>query len=473
MDHKWRASDLGPARDEAESGLGSSPSEVLGLKTDAGGVTRNAQSRSARATRRIGLWAESDYPHLKGVLDVKDFNERQSGQRTLDDDRLAELIEIISRHRLGLLNTEPDVLGRAYEYLLRKFAEGQGQSAGEFYTPKEVGWLMAELINPTPYSTIYDPTCGSGELLIKPRLLYEQRHPDQISKAPKLFGQELNPVTFARAKMNMFLHDFTDARFAIGDTFRNPGFAAKGAGLRRFDYFVANPMLNSDDGRAQLLGKAKTSSGLHSINSRLVADLKVPLPPRSEQDEITSVFSSCNNVISGLERETRARRTHDRQLVSRTINRIRGNRMSERSAVQNPMLKYASQIGWEYVDREEALRLRGGDTGICFTEILESQLLHLNSGVVNIDRTADIIRRLNLLQPTIEGNRDSLAWMQGEQSVFVSEENRERNVNLIDFETIDNNVFHVTDEWTQRGARFTNRGDVVHSGRCCRNQSSW
>ena len=69
MDHKWRANDLGPARDEAESGLGSGPSEVLGLKTDAGGITRNAQSRSARATRRIGLWAESDYP-----LANKDFS---------------------------------------------------------------------------------------------------------------------------------------------------------------------------------------------------------------------------------------------------------------------------------------------------------------------------------------------------------------------------------------------------------------
>jgi type I restriction enzyme M protein len=186
-------------------------------------------------------------PDLKGVLDVKDFNERQSGQRTLDDDRLAHLIEIISRHRLGLRNTEPDVLGRAYEYLLRKFAEGQGQSAGEFYTPKEVGWLMAELMNPTPYATIYDPACGSGGLLIKARLLFEQHHPDQKSKAPKLFGQELNPVTFAMAKMNMFLHDYTDALFAIGDTFRNPGFAAKGAGLRRFDYVVANPMWNQDN----------------------------------------------------------------------------------------------------------------------------------------------------------------------------------------------------------------------------------
>jgi type I restriction enzyme M protein len=89
-------------------------------------------------------------PPLQGVLDVKDYNERQSGQRSLDDDRLAALIEVITRHRLGLRNTEPDILGRAYEYLLRKFAEGQGQSAGEYYTPKEVGWLMAELLNPAP-----------------------------------------------------------------------------------------------------------------------------------------------------------------------------------------------------------------------------------------------------------------------------------------------------------------------------------
>jgi type I restriction enzyme M protein len=89
-------------------------------------------------------------PPLQGVLDVKDYNERQSGQRSLDDDRLAALIEVITRHRLGLRNTEPDILGRAYEYLLRKFAEGQGQSADEYYTPKEVGWLMAELLNPAP-----------------------------------------------------------------------------------------------------------------------------------------------------------------------------------------------------------------------------------------------------------------------------------------------------------------------------------
>jgi type I restriction enzyme M protein len=186
-------------------------------------------------------------PDLQGVLDIKDYNERQSGQRTLDDDRLALLIEVVSRHRLGLRNAEPDILGRAYEYLLRKFAEGQGQSAGEFYTPKEVGWLMAHLIDAQPYRTVYDPTCGSAGLLIKCRLLFEQRHQEQKEKAPHLFGQELNPVTFAMAKMNMFLHDYTDSTFQIGDTFTKPGFASEGAGLRKFDYVVANPMWNQDN----------------------------------------------------------------------------------------------------------------------------------------------------------------------------------------------------------------------------------
>ena len=186
-------------------------------------------------------------PRLQGVLDVEDFNERQSGQRIIDDERLEKLIEIISQHRLGLEDAEPDILGRAYEYLLRKFAEGQGQSAGEFYTPKEVGWLMARLINPEPYTTIYDPACGSGGLLIKPRLLFEQTHPDEKSQSPQIYGQELTPTTYAMAKMNAFLHDFIGADIKIGDTFRNPRFVANNSALQRFDYVVANPMWNQKE----------------------------------------------------------------------------------------------------------------------------------------------------------------------------------------------------------------------------------
>ncbi len=97
-------------------------------------------------------------PARQGVIDIVDFNATVSGQSILDDGKLWALIEIISRHRLGLNDTEPDILGRAYEYLLRKFAKGQGQSASEFYTPEGTGWLIARLLNPQPGQSADDPT---------------------------------------------------------------------------------------------------------------------------------------------------------------------------------------------------------------------------------------------------------------------------------------------------------------------------
>ena len=106
---------------------------------------------------------------------------------------------------------------------------------------------MAHLINPEPYTTIYDPTCGSGGLLIKGRLLFEQTHPDEKSQAPQIYGQELTPTTYAMAKMNAFLHDFIGAELRIGDTFRNPRFVADDSTLQRFDYVLANPMWNQKE----------------------------------------------------------------------------------------------------------------------------------------------------------------------------------------------------------------------------------
>jgi type I restriction enzyme R subunit len=135
--------------------------------------------------------------------------------------------------------------------------------------------------------------------------------------------------------------------------------------------------------------------------------------------------------------------------------------MSERSAVQNPMLKYAEQIGWEYVRPDDALSLRSGDEGLYFKGILEAQLVRLNPRIVDASRTEDILRRLKVLKPTIVGNREAHSWLRGEQSVFVPDEKRERNVRLIDFEHPENNVFHVSDEWWQKSAVFRNRADVV------------
>jgi len=177
-------------------------------------------------------------PSLQGVIDIVDFNATVSGQRIIEDGRLSTLIEILSRHPLGLKDVEPDILGRAYEYLLRKFAEGQGSSAGEFFTPQEVGWLIARLLRPAEGMTIYDPACGSGGLLVKAELVVKEATP-KLKKPMHLYGQELNHVTYAIAKMNMIIHDM-EGEVAIGDTLRNPKFL-NGSKVQTFDLVAANP----------------------------------------------------------------------------------------------------------------------------------------------------------------------------------------------------------------------------------------
>jgi type I restriction enzyme M protein len=182
-------------------------------------------------------------PPLQGVIDIVDFNATVSGQRIIEEARLSSLIEILSRHPLGLKDVEADILGRAYEYLLRKFAEGQGSSAGEFFTPQEVGWLIARLLRPAEGMSIYDPACGSAGLLVKAELVVKEASP-KVKRPLRLFGQELNHITYAIAKMNMIIHDM-EGEVAIGDTLRNAKFLS-GPKLKRFDLVAANPMWNQD-----------------------------------------------------------------------------------------------------------------------------------------------------------------------------------------------------------------------------------
>jgi type I restriction enzyme M protein len=149
-------------------------------------------------------------PLLNGIINRVDFNATTHGQRDLDDDRLSNLIEAISAKPLGLADVEPDIIGRSYEYLIRKFAEGSGQSAGEFYTPTEVGFVIARIMDPEPGIDIYDPCCGSAGLLIKCELVLQEKMNVRSRKtfAPaKLYGQENEPGTWAMANMNMIIHD--------------------------------------------------------------------------------------------------------------------------------------------------------------------------------------------------------------------------------------------------------------------------
>jgi type I restriction enzyme M protein len=185
---------------------------------------------------------------LKGIIDRVDFNATTHGQRDIDDDRLSNLIERISEKRLGLNDVEPDIIGRSYEYLIRKFAEGSGQSAGEFYTPAEVGLVMARIMDAEPGMDIYDPCCGSAGLLIKCELVLQEKMSLRSRKtfAPaRLYGQESEPGTWAMANMNMIIHDM-EGEIQIGDAFRKPKFR-QGNRLRTFDRAVANPMWNQTE----------------------------------------------------------------------------------------------------------------------------------------------------------------------------------------------------------------------------------
>lgn len=184
-------------------------------------------------------------PLLKGIIDRVDFNATTHGVRDLDDHRLSNLIETISSKRLGLEDVEPDIIGRSYEYLIRKFAEGSGRSAGEFYTPTEVGFVIARIMDPQKNMEIYDPCCGSAGLLIKCRLIAEEKgRRKKESALIKLYGQESEPGTWAMANMNMIIHDM-EGEIQIGDTFRNPKFRDRNR-LRTFDRVVSNPMWNQD-----------------------------------------------------------------------------------------------------------------------------------------------------------------------------------------------------------------------------------
>jgi type I restriction enzyme M protein len=214
-------------------------------------ITRRAAGLGEYLTDAVRAVAREN-SRLHSVINVTDFNATTSGQRILDDDRLATLVGILSRQRLGLDDVEPDLLGRAYEYLLRKFAEGSGSSAGEFFTPPEVARLMARVLDPEPGQTVYDPCCGSGGLLIKAhqRLVDKygvqkngrKRLPDELAPL-QLFGQDIGPEKFAMTRMVAVIHDM-EAEVVLSDTMRRPAFTAADGSLRRFDLVTANPMWN-------------------------------------------------------------------------------------------------------------------------------------------------------------------------------------------------------------------------------------
>ncbi|MGL4431697.1 MAG: type I restriction-modification system subunit M [Plesiomonas shigelloides] len=182
---------------------------------------------------------------LKGVFQHISFNTHKLGDEKQKNDILRHLLEYFGQptlslrpSRIGSLN----VIGNAYEYLIKHFAAGCGKSAGEFYTPAEVSDLLSILLAPQEGNAICDPACGSGSLLMKCGKQVQKNF--NGSKKYALYGQEAVGLTWSLAKMNMFLHGEDNHRIEWGDTIRNPKLQDANGGLLQFDVVIANPPFN-------------------------------------------------------------------------------------------------------------------------------------------------------------------------------------------------------------------------------------
>ncbi|HII00104.1 TPA: type I restriction-modification system subunit M [Methanosarcinaceae archaeon] len=202
----------------------------------------------------------------------------------LSDELLIDLIEHFSPLKLSKSNVEPDILGQAYEYLIKKFADLTNRKAGEFYTPRPVVHLMGSILKPQEKETIYDPACGSGGTLLESYHYVKKSGGD--SRTIKLYGQEKNLTTSSISRINLFLHDIKEFQIHRGDTLREPSFS-KGDRLDQFDIVIANPPFSLD--------KWGHESWLQDPYSRNIAGT----PPKSNGD-----YAWVQHMITSMKPET-------------------------------------------------------------------------------------------------------------------------------------------------------------------------
>ncbi|WP_282145466.1 type I restriction-modification system subunit M [Alteromonas stellipolaris] len=209
---------------------------------------RHKAGNGQRIDQALHAIEEATGGKLKNVFQDISFNTDKLGQEKQKNDILRHLLEDFGKEVLDLRPSRVgslDIIGNAYEYLIKLFAAGSGKSAGEFYTPPEVSDLLAAILDPQEGDQICDPACGSGSLLMKCGRMI--RNNFNGSKKYALFGQEAIGSTWALAKMNMFLHGEDNHRIEWGDTIRHPLLLDKeGKGLLHFDVVTANPPFSLD-----------------------------------------------------------------------------------------------------------------------------------------------------------------------------------------------------------------------------------
>jgi type I restriction enzyme M protein len=202
---------------------------------DVRAAPKNVGSALAKAMRGVEA---ANQKHLYGVFGDAAWTNKER----LPDELLKDLIEHFSALDIGNQRVASDVMGDAYEYLIKQFADATNKKAGEFYTPRSVVRLMVDILDPKEGETIYDPACGTGGMLLAAVEHVRERGGDPRTFFGRLYGQEKNLTTASVARMNLFLHGIEDFVIERGDTLRNPVFTdASTGGLATFDVVIANP----------------------------------------------------------------------------------------------------------------------------------------------------------------------------------------------------------------------------------------
>ena len=198
-------------------------------------VRARSENLGAAIVEALLMIEQANPDTLYGVLSIFSA-QKWTDKRVLSDERISNLIEHMSKRKLGNRNYSNDLMGDAYEIMLKKFADDSKAQAGEFYTARPVVKLLVQILDPKPGESVYDPACGSGGMLIE-----SVRHMKNDSLCcGNIFGQEKNVTNAAIAKMNLFLHGASDFNILQGDTLREPKIL-QGGTVAKFDCVIANP----------------------------------------------------------------------------------------------------------------------------------------------------------------------------------------------------------------------------------------
>jgi len=197
--------------------------------------------------------ANANSPKLDKIFDDLDFANKDR----FPNETIQRLINHFSQYNFGDTYISSDILGDAYEYLIKQFAADAGKKGGEFYTPREVERVIIEILKPHKKDHIYDPTVGSGGFLLESFHHLKEKSGEEIARTLYLYGQEINIGTFAIAKINMFLHGLDGADIQRGDTLANPKFLNPNGSIKTFDIVVANPPYSIKDWEYEVFKRSK------------------------------------------------------------------------------------------------------------------------------------------------------------------------------------------------------------------------